>query len=165
MQVLPLETPLAAAPCAQAATPRTQPATPCLHPAAARNQPVTWCAQPANPMVPACHLMVPGGAAGGAHGPRCSALRRTSVEAPRQGEGALPDPDLTLTLTTDPNPGPNQVAYAGLFLAQHFAQTCRGAAAAGGRSGGGGGSCYKFVHDGRERCVAGGRPRCDGAAL
>ena len=71
---------------------------------------------------------------------------------------------LTLTLATDPNPGPNQVAYAGLFLAQHFAQACRGAAAAGGRSGGGG-SCYKFVHDGRERCVAGGRPRCDGAAL
>ena len=56
-----------------------------------------------------------------------------------------------------------QVAYAGLFLAQHFARTCRDTAEVGGR--GGGRHCYRFVHDGRERCVAGGRPHCDGEAL
>ena len=73
-------------------------------------------------------------------------------------------PTLTLTLTLTLSPTLTQVAYAGLFLAQHFAQTCRGAAVVGGR-GGGGGACYKFVHDGRERCVAGGRPRYAGAGL
>ena len=63
----------------------------------------------------------------------------------------------------------DQVAYAGLFVAQHFARACK--RQSGGRRrrlrrrrrlfGGGGGSCYTFVHDGRRRCVSGGRPRCD----
>ena len=75
----------------------------------------------------------------------------------------------------------DQTAYAGLYVAQHFADTCRptggGGGAQGGDSGGrrrfkgdarrgvGGGGCFGFLHDGEQRCVVGGTPWCTAASL
>ena len=73
----------------------------------------------------------------------------------------------------------DQTAYAGLYVAQHFADTCRPKGGGGGRGGRGGrrrsrgnalrgvggGGCFGFLHDGERRCVAHGAPRCANDAL